>query len=126
MKGKKMGTKLILGLMIGMMAIAYGCSKDASGTTTTAYSLEDFDYPVGSTDVAAGTEVYAEFCEGCHPGGQEGDGPKIADALASPSQLRWKVRSGGDDMPAFGPDKLSNDNLEALLAYAQTIGAITQ
>ena len=126
MKGNKMGTKLILGLMIGMLAIAYGCSKDASGTTTTAYSLEDFDYPVGSTDVAAGTEVYAEFCEGCHPGGQEGDGPKLADAAASPSQLRWKVRSGGDDMPAFGPDKISNDDLEALLAYAQTIGAITQ
>jgi mono/diheme cytochrome c family protein len=117
-----MGTKLILGLMIGMLAIAYGCSKESSGTT--AYSLEDFDYPVASTDVAAGTEVYAEFCEGCHPGGEEGDGPKIADAGASPSQLRWQVRSGGDDMPAFGPDKISNDNLEALLAYALTIGAI--
>jgi mono/diheme cytochrome c family protein len=108
-----MGTKLILGLMIGTLAIAYGCSKESSGTT--AYSLADFDFPIGSTDVAAGTEVFAEFCEGCHPGGEEGDGPKIAG---------WKVRSGGDDMPAFGPDKISDASLENLLAYTLTIGAV--
>jgi mono/diheme cytochrome c family protein len=121
-KGEKMGKKLILGLMIGMLAIAYGCSKESTGTT--AYSLEDLDYPIGSTDVASGTEVYAEFCEGCHPGGEEGDGPKIAGAGASPSQLRWQVRSGGDDMPAFGPDKISDADLETLLAYALTISAV--
>ena len=119
-----MGKTLILGLMVGMLAVAYGCSKESSGTT--AYSLEDLDYPIGSTDVAAGTEVYAEFCEGCHPGGEEGDGPKIAGEGASPSQVRWKVRSGGDDMPAFGPDKISDANMETLLAYALTIGAVAQ
>ena len=117
-----MGKTLILGLMVGMLAVAYGCSKDSSGTT--AYSLEDLDYPIGSTDVAAGTEVYAEFCEGCHPGGQEGDGPKIADEMESPAEVRWKVRVGGDDMPAFGPDKISKADLEALLAYAETLGAV--
>jgi len=119
-----MGKTLILGLTVGALAIAYGCSKESSGTT--AYSLEDFDFPVGSTDVTAGTEVYAEFCEGCHPGGEEGDGPKIAGEGASPSQMRWKVRSGGDDMPAFGPDKISDADLETLLAYAQTLGAVAQ
>ena len=123
-KCKDMGMKLILGLMIGMLAIAYGCSKESSGTT--AYSLEDFDFPIGSTDVASGTELFAEFCEGCHPGGEEGDGPKIAGEGESPSQMRWKVRSGGDDMPAFGPDKISDASLENLLAYALTIGAVTQ
>ena len=117
-----MGTKLILGLMIGILAIAYGCSKESSGTT--AYSLADFDFPIGSTDVAAGTEVFAEFCEGCHPGGEEGDGPKIAGEGESPSQMRWQVRSGGDDMPAFGPDKISDASLENLLAYTLTIGAV--
>ena len=119
-----MGTKLILGLIVGTLTISYGCSKESSGTT--AYSLEDFDFAIGSTDVAAGTEVYAEFCEGCHPGGEEGDGPKIAGEGASPSQMRWKVRSGGDDMPAFGPDKISDASLESLLAYTLTIGAVAQ
>jgi mono/diheme cytochrome c family protein len=123
-KGKEMGKTLIVGLMIGTLAIAYGCSKESSGTT--AYSLEDFDFPVGSTDVAAGTEVFAEFCEGCHPGGEEGDGPKIAGAGISPSQMRWQVRSGGDDMPAFGPDKISDADLETLLAYTITLGAVAE
>jgi len=119
----KMGTKLILGLMIGMLASVYGCSK---GSGTTAYSLEDFDYPLESTDVSTGADVYAEFCEGCHPGGEKGDGPKIAGIADSPSQVRWQIRSGGDDMPAFGPKKISDSNLEALLAYTRTLGVVAQ
>jgi len=117
-----MGKKLILGVIMGALAIACGCSKESTGTT--ALSLEDFDFPVGSTDVEAGSKVFAEFCEGCHPGGEEGDGPRIAGEGLSPSQTRWKVRSGGDDMPAFGPDKISDADLESLLAYAITLGAV--
>ena len=42
----------------------------------------------------------------------------------SRKQMRWQVRSGGDDMPAFGPDKISKQKLDALLAYTETFGAI--
>ena len=119
-----MGKKLILGVMIGIVATAFGCSKESGGTT--AYSLEDFDFPLVSTDVAGGAETFAEFCEGCHPGGEKGDGPKISGEGISPSQMRWRIRSGGDDMPAFGPDKISNADLESLLAYAETLGAVSR
>jgi mono/diheme cytochrome c family protein len=119
-----MGMKTILGVAIGALAIAYGCSSSGSRGGTTAYSVEDFDYPLTSTDVAGGAEVFAEFCEGCHPGGEEGDGPKIAGLGASPAKVRWKVRSGGDDMPAFGPDKISKPQLESVLAYAETLGVV--
>lgn len=119
-----MGKTLILSLVIGALAVAYGCSKESSGTT--AASLADFEYPLESTDVATGAEVYAEFCEGCHPGGEEGDGPKISGERESPAAMRWKVRSGGDDMPAFGPDKISATQLEALLAYTETFGAVAR
>ena len=44
--------------------------------------------------------------------------------MESPAKVRWKVRAGGDDMPAFGPDKISKTDLEALLAYAETLGAV--
>ena len=37
--------------------------------------------------------------------------------------MRWQVRAGADDMPAFGPDKISDADLEALLAYTETFGA---
>ncbi len=117
-----MGKNLIAGLMIGLLAISFGCSKESGGTT--ALSLASFDFPLVSTDVGTGSEVYAEFCEGCHPGGEKGDGPKIAGDGTSPAKMRWQVRSGGDDMPAFGPDKISDADLEALLAFTETFGAV--
>ena len=119
-----MGKKLILVAAIGALAVAYGCSGSGSSGGTTAASLADFEYPLTSKNVAGGEEVYAEFCEGCHPGGEKGDGPKIAGKMESPAEVRWRVRTGGDDMPAFGPDKISKTQLESLLAYAETLGAV--
>lgn len=124
-KGKTMGKKLVLGLVIGTMALAYGCASSGSGGTT-AYSLEDFEYPLRSTDVATGKEVYAEFCEGCHPNGLEGDGPRIAGLELPPAKARWQIRSGLDDMPAFGPDKIRDADLEALLAYTATFDVVAR
>jgi mono/diheme cytochrome c family protein len=118
-----MGKKGILLLTIGTLAMIYGCSK---GGGTTAYAVTDFEYPLESTDVAKGQEVFAEYCEGCHPGGEEGDGPRISGIALSPAKTRWQVRSGGDDMPAFGPDKISDADLEALLAYTATLGTNTR
>ena len=119
-----MGKKLILGAALSAVAIAYGCAGSGSSGGTTAYSVEDFEYPLTSKDVAGGKELYAEFCEGCHPGGEKGDGPKIAGTMESPAEVRWKIRVGGDDMPAFGPDKISKSQMDAILAYAETFGAV--
>ncbi len=117
-----MGKNLIAIAMIGLLALTFACSKESGGTT--ALSVASFDFPLESTDAATGSEVFAESCEGCHPGGEEGDGPRIAGAGESPAEVRWKVRSGGDDMPAFGPDKISDADLEALLAFTETFGAV--
>ena len=94
-----MGKNLVLGAAIGALAFAYGCSGSGSTGSTTAYSVEDFSYPLTSTDVAGGSEVYAEFCEGCHPGGEQGDGPRISGEMESPAEMRWRIRTGGKDMP---------------------------
>ncbi len=107
------------------------CSKGGPPTTPKtasadrAISLEALDYPIGSTDVERGAVVYAEFCEGCHPGGQEGDGPKIAGMSESPSEFRYQVRNGHKDMPAFDESKIPTEDLEALLAYAVTLGVVS-
>jgi len=116
-----MGKRLILGLMIGMLAFASACSK---GETTTALNVEDFDYPMESSDAAAGEQVYATFCEGCHPNGMEGDGPAIVGKMLAPAEMRWQVRSGGDDMPAFDDSKITRKDLDDLLAYATNFQAV--
>jgi mono/diheme cytochrome c family protein len=118
-----MAKTLVFGLLaLGMIAVFAGCSK--GGPTTTPKSLEAYDFPIGSTDIDQGAAVFEEFCEGCHPGGEEGDGPKIAGIGESASEMRFRVRSGGDDMPAFDSSKISDEDLEALLAYTVTLGAV--
>lgn len=115
-----MGKTLVLSLTIGMLAFAFACSKGG----TTALNVEDFDYPLASRDAAAGEQVYETFCEGCHPGGMKGDGPKIVGAMLSPAQMRWRVRSGGDDMPAFDESKISQTELDDLLAFTASFQAV--
>lgn len=114
---------LVFGLLaVGTVAVLASCSK--GGPSTTPQSLEAYDFPIGSTDIEGGAAVFEEFCEGCHPGGEEGDGPKIAGISESASELRFRVRSGGDDMPAFDSSKISDEDLEALVAYTVTLGVV--
>jgi mono/diheme cytochrome c family protein len=113
-----------------LCGIAVGCSKGGTPTTPEradadrAKSLEEYDFPIGSTDIERGRELYAEFCEGCHPGGEAGDGPKIAGIAESASQMRFQVRDGHDGVPAFDSSKISDDDLEALVAFTVTLGAV--
>ena len=121
----------VFGILGVALLVVAGCSKGGTPTTPEraaadrAESLDAYDFPIASTDVARGQVVYAEFCEGCHPGGEAGDGPKLVDLSASPSQMRYKVRNGGDDMPAFDSSKISDADLEALVAYTVTLGAVS-
>lgn len=110
-----MGKTLVSGLCLGALALAAACS--GSGESTTAVNVDAFEYPMVSSDAASGEQVYATFCEGCHPNGMEGDGPAIVGEMLTPAQMRWRVRSGQGDMPGFGPDKISKKELDDLLAY---------
>jgi mono/diheme cytochrome c family protein len=107
-------------LVIALLAIAAGCgAKDQ-----TARDAARYDYPVGSADVDRGEVVFKENCNGCHPGGQKGYGPTIAGNPEPVAEVRMVVREGKGRMPSFGADKISADDLEALLAYVQSIGGI--
>ena len=108
--------------MIGLLAYRVRLLEGVRGTT--AAVAGELRLPARIHRRRDRPEVYAEFCEGCHPGGEEGDGPKIAGEGETPAEMRWRVRSGGDDMPAFGPDKISDADLEALLAFTETFGAV--
>ena len=119
-----MGKYLVLGLLGGALAVAYGCSGSGSSGGTTSYTIEQFQYPLTSKDVKTGKLVYAEYCEGCHPGGGKGDGPSMINHEYSPAKMRWQIRAGAKDMPAFGPNKIPDDKLEALLAYTETFGGV--
>jgi cytochrome c6 len=79
-----------------------------------------------------GQEIFQEQCVGCHgPDGhaQTDMGKKVgaadltSDAVQhqSDSQLEKVVKGGKKKMPAFG-EKLSDDDIHALIAYVRTLG----
>ncbi|MDQ2806761.1 MAG: cytochrome c, partial [Chloroflexota bacterium] len=69
---------------------------------------------------ATGQAVFARYCTACHPGGGRGSGPSLITSRESDAQRRAIVRQGHRPMPAFGPDVISDADLDALLAYVRT------
>jgi mono/diheme cytochrome c family protein len=85
----------------------------------------------GSTldPVQAGATIYGSQCESCH--GKWGEGvyaPVTIDKAATvakfpdPSAEGAVVKAGRGQMPAFG-DRLSPEQIDAVVAYARTLNA---
>jgi len=75
--------------------------------------------------VREGAVVFqAKQCRNCHQiGGQGGQRGPALDAVATrmtPDQMRFKVVSGGGNMPAFGKN-LSPPEVEALVSFLETL-----
>lgn len=83
-----------------------------------------YDGPITSTDVTIGKEVFDTHCEDCHPGGEEDVGPSLIADPHTPADLRQQIREGSGKMRPFPEKRISGDELEALLAYLQTINAV--
>ncbi len=78
--------------------------------------------PIGSTDVALGQQRYDSRCgNACH---NSGGGPALANIGWTPERTRRQIREGSGGMSAIGPSRLSNEDMEAVLAYLASIGAV--
>ena len=71
----------------------------------------------GSAD--AGKAIFANTCNSCHPNGQAGLGPALAGR--SPAVITRTVRNGKEIMPAFSTAQLSDQQLNDIIAYIQTL-----
>jgi mono/diheme cytochrome c family protein len=77
--------------------------------------------PVTSTDVAGGEAAFRRVCASCHV---DGGAPELGNRGADPGVVRTQVRYGFGNMPAVGVKQLSDDDLEAVLAYLQSVGGV--
>jgi mono/diheme cytochrome c family protein len=100
-----------LGVTTAVAAVLLATAACAPG-----YRSEAIAGPVDVTDplVAAGQRAFARHCHACHPGARAGLGPSI---VPIPALIRLQVRHGFGAMPAFPEDRLSDSDLEALVAY---------
>jgi ubiquinol-cytochrome c reductase cytochrome c subunit len=73
-------------------------------------------------DLSVGSSVFLEFCAPCHAAGAIGDsvgGGQIAPSLneVTPTQVGEAIRTGPGVMPKFGPETISDEDLDSIAAY---------
>jgi mono/diheme cytochrome c family protein len=71
--------------------------------------------------LAEGQQIFIRHCQSCHPDGARGAGPRLADRAIPVVIVRDRVRNGRRAMPAFGPQVISEDELESLVAYVVSL-----
>ena len=84
----------------------------------------EYEGAIASTDVEAGKTVFATYCDDCHPDGDADVGPSLIADPHTPALLRKQIREGSGKMKPFPEKRVSKDDLEALLAYLDSIGAV--
>lgn len=117
----------VLGIGLGLAVVACGgggggSTTSGDGTTTTGGDTAASQYagPIGSTDVAQGEARYNAVCASCHNNGA----PPVANIGWTTERLRQQIREGSPNMPAIRAARLSDADMEAVLAYMNTIGAV--
>ena len=82
------------------------------------------DTEIAGADVAKGGEVFRANCQACHSAFGSGGALSYGRAApnlhsAEPGQIGAAVRVGPGQMPVFGPDTISSDELDDLAAYIE-------
>jgi mono/diheme cytochrome c family protein len=112
------------------MSLAVACGGSSEGAEepeaehTSGGDMALYEGPIKSTDVAHGKEAFDNFCGDCHPDGGEDVGPSLIADPHSPGRLRKQIREGSGKMRPFSEQRLSNDDMEAILAYLASINAV--
>lgn len=130
------GTGLALGMSLAGVVALHACggggggggaaSEPSAGESTSGGEGGEYAGAIASTDVERGKALYGTFCDDCHPNGGEDVGPSLIDHAHTPAQLRKQIREGSGKMKPFPEKRVSKDDLEAILAYLDSIKAVKQ
>jgi mono/diheme cytochrome c family protein len=108
--------------------VAIGCSgggaAEPEGESSSGGEASEYAGPIASTDVAHGKEVFANFCDDCHPDGGADVGPSLIEDPHTPARIRQQVREGSGKMRPFSEKRLSNEDMESLLAWLASVNAV--
>ena len=111
---REISVALVVAVSLGVLLAGCGGSSGAETPTPSAPpSLPE-----------QGEQVYlTKGCSGCH--GLRAEGSDIAPALPghAAQQVRRQVRNPQRLMPAFGPDQVSDEELDLLVAYIESLEA---
>jgi mono/diheme cytochrome c family protein len=103
--------RAIASLLAGLALLAASCGTSRRGEPLRG-ALE-----LTGTKEQRGQIVFMRNCYRCHPGGEAGLGPGLNNKPFPGFLKHLQIRQGFGAMPAFSEKELSDDDLEALLAY---------
>lgn len=106
--------------ILSALALAACGGGGGAGAEEPGEVAAEYQGPIASSDVARGEELFNGICMSCHAGGA----PALADIGWEAAAMRRQIRRGEGRMPAITESRLSADDLEAVLAYMVTIGAV--
>ena len=121
---RRIGAKLGALVVLSLTACGGGAEEPSGAETSTGAELAQYEGPIASTEVERGKELFTAHCDDCHPGGEEDVGPSLIADPHPPAQIRKQVREGSGKMRPFSEKRLDNGDLEAILAYLESINAV--
>lgn len=115
----------LLGLgSIGFVACSGGSESPKSEATSGGEGSASYEGPIQSTDAAGGKEKFEAFCGDCHPGGEADVGPSLIAEPHTPAKIRQQIREGSGKMRPFSEKRLSNADVETILAWLASVNAV--
>jgi mono/diheme cytochrome c family protein len=108
-----------------LLACGGGASEPSKGESSSGdEATAEYQGAIGSTDVEHGKGVFATYCDDCHPDGDADVGPSLIAEPRTPARLRQQIREGSGKMKPFPEKRVSKDDMEAILAYLDSLGAV--
>jgi mono/diheme cytochrome c family protein len=120
----------VVGAVVALCGLALsacgggGAEGPSGGEATTGGENAEYAGPITSTDAAHGKEVFDTSCGDCHPGGESDVGPSLIENPHTPPRIRQQIREGSGKMKPFSEKRLSNEDMESVLAYLASINAV--
>lgn len=71
-----------------------------------------------------GEQVFIRSCNSCHPGGQAGIGPSLAElntSMPDDDKLKALIRAGRGNMPPQSKTTINDQELNNLVAYLRSL-----
>ena len=124
----KRSEMMMVALLVAGVAGAAGCgggNASTGGGTTGAETATQYAGPIRSTDTALGEQRFTAICGSCHAEEGEDLGPNLSNMSLTAENMRHQIREGSGRMRPITSRRLNDDDMEAVLAYLVTIGAVT-
>jgi mono/diheme cytochrome c family protein len=74
--------------------------------------------------VREGRQWFNRRCDTCHPGGEEDIGPTLRRIRWAVPRMTRQIRHGSGRMRPISARRLPDENMDALMAYLSTFGAV--